>query len=415
MPIPPSRDQILRNPDADAVEARGAFGGYIGPKTLVGLVRNTAPYLFDGSVSAFATPPESTGARLHEHGHHPLGWWSILRHADLVIARETPSPEEWTDYFALCVAAHFGSVATFVPTDVDTKIRAHLWYDRRPDELALMRAFALGLRTWDIRGVSARVVEVDGVGPVSGHDGERLSVLCGALLGHLHAGDRAGADELEAAVEAEVVREARAFDILARTPGRERDLLVLAASITHNVGDIDQGFSAKEGKRVGIEQKLRFGRLAQERFERYGRAYGKASALYRELLAPEGHRHYPMREIRPLRRDPALLLPIGPFFDDWGYRLSRYPGFTPAERAEVFGGIVGACFRVRGQQGYFRALAGFARGLPQGLDSDVVLRYLPAGVRRDLRDQDVRQKTAVRQESFESSYAKRTRAILSTW
>ncbi len=415
MPIPPPRDHIVGQHATEPAEPRGAFGGYIGPRTLTGLVRNTAPYLFDGSSARFQAPPQTTGTRLHEHAAHPLGWWSILRKAEQVVARESPTPEEWTDYFALCVAAHFASVMTFVPTDVDTKIRAHLWFERRADELVLMRRFALGLKDWDLRGVSARFVQVDGFGPVSGHDGEALSVLCGALLGHMDSGDTAGAAELEDAVDAELHREARAFDAVAATPGRERDLLTMAAAMTHNAGDVDQGFSAREGKRVGEKQKLRFTRLAHERFERYGKSFGKAAALYRELLSSEGHRHYPMREIRPLRRDPDLLLPIGPFFDDWGLRLARYAGFSPQERADVFGGIVTACFRVKGQIGYFRALAGMARGLPQGLDSDGVLRYLPSGIRRDLRDAELRQRVAIRQESFESSLSKRARAILATW
>ena len=70
-----------------------------------------------------------------------------------------PKPAERTDYFALCLAAHFATAATYVPTDVDTKIRRALWREAvGTDELPRMRALALGLARWDMRAVSARIV-----------------------------------------------------------------------------------------------------------------------------------------------------------------------------------------------------------------------------------------------------------------
>jgi hypothetical protein len=395
-----------------APETAGAFGGFIGPQNLVALVKSTAPYLFDGSLPAFATPPATTGERLHQHAFHRLGWWSILRHAELLPTVEAPTQEQLTDYFALCVAAHFASVATFVPTDVDTKIRQHLWWRRAPEELARMRAVALATREWDVSAVSARIVHVDDeVGPVSGHDGERLSILCGGLLGHVVAEDAAGAAELEAAVDAELAREADAFERLARAPGRERDLLIVAASIIHNAGDVDQGLSASWGKPVVKRLHERFGRLAHERPARYGGAFARAAALYRELMASEGHRHYPLRETKLLRADPALLLPVGPFFDEWGATLARWPRWSTAQRAEVLAAVVHGVRKVKGQQGYYRALAGWST--VSRIDAPDVLALLPSGVRTELKDPDLRKKVAVRRESFESGMFKRARAILS--
>lgn len=386
--------------------------GFIGPRTLVGLVQSTAPYLFDGSVPELGEPPALAAERLHEHAAHPRGWWSIIRHAERVPAVEAPTSEQLTDYFALCVAAHFATVATFVPTDVDTKIRAHLWWRRTPEELARMRAVALGALRWDVRAISARLVDVDQeLGEVSGHDGERLSILCGGLLGHIAAGEAQGAKELEEAVDAELAREAAAFDRLARAPGRERDLLVLAASIVHNAGDVDQGLSASWGKPIGARLQERFGRLAHEGPHRYGGAFARAAALYRDLLASEGHRHYPLRETKLLRAHPALLLPVGPFLDAWGATLGGWPAWTAAQRAEVLTAVVHGVQKVKGQQGYFRALAGFQT--VRRLDASDLSAHLPAGVRTTLKDPELRKKVAVRRESFESAMAKRARAILS--
>ena len=64
--IPPAMMRRLYQPwrqprpdpiQPDAPESRGAFGGFIGPKNLLSLVRNTAPYLFDGSAPGLPLPP----------------------------------------------------------------------------------------------------------------------------------------------------------------------------------------------------------------------------------------------------------------------------------------------------------------------------------------------------------------------
>lgn len=54
------------------------------------------------------------------------GWLKILRCPSL-LPNDSPSPEERIDYFALCLASHFATCATYVPTDVDSKIRGHCW------------------------------------------------------------------------------------------------------------------------------------------------------------------------------------------------------------------------------------------------------------------------------------------------
>jgi hypothetical protein len=397
----------------DAPESRGAFGGFIGPKNLLSLVRNTAPYLFDGSAPDLPLPPATTGARLHEHARHSLGWWSVLLNAGGITANAQPTPAQWTDYFALCVASHFATVATYVPTDVDTKIRDHFWFlDQPADERARMVAFTLGLSEWDLRPVSARLLDLGEHGVISGHGGERLSILAGGMLGLLRVQDAEGAAAFEAAIDDELAREARAFDALARARGRELDLLRLAAVMAHNAGDVDQGLSARGGKKEGEAQRARFARLAHEGPERYGGAFARAAMLYREVMAAEGHRNYPLREIRALRKDHALLLPISPFLDAWGALLATYRGWTLAERAEVVAGVVTGCNKVRGQIGYFRALAGFDRAWPGGLDSADLGRHFATSTRKALRDSALRQQVAIRRESFESSVAKRTRSLL---
>ena len=391
-------------------EARGAFGGFIGPRNLLSLVEGTAPWLFTDTEAPERAPAET---RLIDLVDQPLGWWSILRSADRVTAADEPDEEQWTDYFALCVAAHFATVMTYVPTDVDTKIRDRLWFvERSSQELTGLKNLALATEGWDMSMVSRRRTMIEGHGIVSGHDGERLSVLCGGILALSRAGDTAGAEQLADAVDRELNREARAFAAISRRAGGECDLLKLAAAMTHNAGDVDQGLSARTGQQWASAPGRRFGRLAHERFERYGGAFGKAAALYKALMASEGHRHYPLREVRALRSHPDLLLPSSPFLDAWGARCATWRGFETRERAEVVAALVSGMRKVPGQRGYQRALAGFEEAHPGGLSAKDLTRALPASVRRAVKGSELRREVAVRRVSFESSLAKKARGIL---
>ena len=222
----------------------------------------------------------------------------------------------------------------------------------------------------------------------------------------------ANAARFEDAIDAELAREARAFDEVARDKGRETTLAALAAILTHNAGDVMQVLGSKHARHLPPAVKLRFTDLARERFERYGGAFGRAAAVYRAVMAPEGHRNYPLRELKELRRSAELLLPIAPFLDEWGALLARWPGFDMVERANIVGGLVSGCRKIEGQEGYYRALAGFDRAFPGGLDSRELIAHLGARVRSELKDAALRKKVAVRRESFESSCAKAVRAAL---
>ncbi len=399
-----------------ASEGRGAFGGFIGPRNLVDLVRSAAPWLFDGSHPQHGDVPESASGRLIELGDPPLGWWRILRAADRLEAAAEPTPAQLADYFALCLAAHFASVATYVPTDVDAKIRRALWIDQTdPQERKRMQALALATARWDVSGISARIAAVPGHGPVSGHDGERLSVLGGALIGAWGANDTEDAARIEAAIDDELAREGRAFAALAREPGRELLLLDLATILTHNAGDVMQALGTSEAGCVPPGVRARFTDLARERHERYGGAFGAAADVYRTLLAAEGHRNYPLREVKALRSSHRLLLPIGPCLDAWGERLARWPDWNAAQRAGVLGALVEGCRKVAGQEGYYRALAGFDQAYPGGIEARDLNGELGSSARRELKDAGLRKKVAVRRESFESSLRKRARARLHAW
>lgn len=178
------------------------------PSTLISLVESTAPYLFptgerlvideDDEDSDLYFPFTSQGQedssrgdkhretqnkgtenaadtniRLSQLSLGTDGWKKILTAPRSVLppASDKPTPQQREDYFALCLAAHFATVATFVPTDVDSKIRGHCWSD--PDVSVLRTQFSVlkSALKWDVDSVSKRTVRVpaeDGGFPISG-------------------------------------------------------------------------------------------------------------------------------------------------------------------------------------------------------------------------------------------------------
>jgi hypothetical protein len=383
--------------------AKQTFANFIAPETLVDIVRNTAPFLFDRDVLEITPTYSATRLRFTLD---TTPYWRIVRNSGDIKSTPKPSEQEWVRYFELCVAAHVSTVATFVPSDVDTKIRNHLWFDRKlsRDALTAMKDIALATERWDVRAVTQAWVPDKHGASLSGHDGEKLSILTAGMQALLLNGDTQGADELEACALRQTEREAEAFLTLVDTKGRERDMLMLAAIITHNAGDIDQGFSTGHPHPA----RAKIGRLAHERPERYHGAYAIAAKLYRELLAAEGHRNYPLRAMRELRVDPDLMKPPSPFLDPWGERLAGRQQWSTRDKALVLQGLMDACARVRGQVAYYRAIAGMNAAVPV----EHLAKELSVNARKTLREPRFQRPLQTTREQFEADMARRARASL---
>jgi hypothetical protein len=122
-------------------------------------------------------------------------------------------------------------------------------------------------------------------------------------------------------------------------------------------------------------------------------------------LSAEGHRHYPLRGVKVLRRSEATLLPLCPFLDEWGAVVAQLE-----ESHEVLAALVNGCFKVQGQQGYYRAIAGM-RAAGAGAFDRAAAR-IPNAAQRQLRDAELRKLVDVPRVSFESMMRKRARAAL---
>ena len=373
---------------------------YISPVTLVEWVENTAPFLFSD-----ASPPPAK--RLID-----LDFADILRSVRLGYVWPETLTEYVEDYFALCLSAHHATVATFIPTDVDSKIRGLLWKDNKePASHRRMFEFALRAMKWPLENVSRRYTQVAGLGPVSGHNGEQLSVLMGALQAFLKNEDTEYVAKARAAIDEELRREAIEFVTAIETKGLELDALRIVASITHNVGDIDQGLSYWSKHEMYNDVRADYGRLAHENTKPFGGVFAQAAKVYKRVMSAEGHRHYPLRSIRGLRQSPDLLLPLGPFFDEWGAIVATHPSVNDETRAETLGAIITGSRKIAGQKGYFRAIRGMQDALGQA-KIQILLKKLPNSVRKDYEDAELRKAVAISRESFESSMKKAFHAAL---
>jgi hypothetical protein len=350
---------------------------------LVAQVRNTAPWLWQEPAAAELTAlfdaavdePELVGS-------------ALLR------------------ALRLRLAAHYATVATFVPTDVDAQIRHHLWLGIHDAEtFAAARELASEAAARDASLVSRRVTR-----GISGHDGEWLAVRAGALGRALVLGLDDEIESLASAIDKELEREQRAFEHALAQHAPAKTTLALATTIAHNLGDLSRVVEAwpKAAFRRGIE--TRFTRLGHRDGRQARRSFVLAGELNKELMALENHRFLALRKSRALRRAHELLLPVGPWFDDWGEGLAASPHLDDGDRAEVVAALIELHLRSPEQQGCLRALAGLARATRGGLA--LYAEALPARTRKEIARGRIREAIDVPAAHFEARVEKRMRAVL---
>jgi hypothetical protein len=380
-----------------------AIRGFVAPRTLLNEVHNTAPWLSE--------PEGDVPTDGLEMAKGPLGFLNILAGYRLEGAADRALVNDRTlDYFALCLACHHATVATFVPTDVDTKIRGLLWrLIKDPALLDPMVELTEAFCGWDVGSVSRRTVRIEELGVFAGHHGERLSVLVAGLGRAIHLGRRDLAGRLRARTEAELRRESQGLTALLEA-GEELDALRMAAVMTHNAGDIDQSISFWPQSPAHTEAATDLRRLAHENSRPWNGSFALAARIYKATLSAEGHRNYPLRPIRSLRQSFDFLIETAPFLDDWGERLARDPRLDDADRSEILEALVLGCRKIQGQRGYQRAIAGMLQGLGSGAAS--VAAGMKARARSEFKNADLRKALAVPRVSFESSMKSMLRRVL---
>lgn len=368
-----------------------AYGSQRGiqPEILYTHIRNTAPFLFTESEPS--TP-----------------YLEIVR-------KEKVSKLSHFEYFQLCLAAHYSTVATYVPTDVDNQIRKNLWDQPLAKEITdAMANLVLESLQWDFRPVTARYQEgvlSDGRTIYScGHQGEWFSVAVGAYACQKKKNPPAAKTILEAIVE-ETRLQAKLFAYWKQK--REGiPLLKTCTILAHNLGDLDRVIDQWELPqddelrmlvyKLGHEKKSNFGDLQKNLLE--------AGALNKAFMASENHRHYPLRKPKCLRRGWDLLLPLGPFFDSWGKTVASSKKLEEGEKKEVAEALLEGFLKLSSPKiplyGYARALKGMQKGFPGLMD------LLPSKSQKLLQKGSLPEINRPEKEEFEALWAKKAVTFL---
>jgi hypothetical protein len=360
----------------------------ISPLLLVEQIANTAPW-------AAEVAPEAA---------------RVLSRAAEIDARRAHDAFD-PQYLHILLAAHYLTVATFVPTDVDTRIRHHHWQGLEADRLAAACAVVDEVASWEPSAVSERVVRAQDERGISGHDGEWLGVRAGALGRALMVGAGEIARGLLERIEAELEREARAFSLVVAEP-RPLDVLRAATVLAHNAGDLSRVVEGWPDRPELRATRARLVRLGHEGADRYGGAFVRAGAINKAATAIENHRFLALRKPRVLRRSRALLLPIGPFFDAWGTRVATELAGDEEGLASVVDALVQTHQQGPAQQGCLRALAGIHATAQGGVDA--LAPALPARVRKLLRGGPIRDALRTPRAQFEARMVHRARALVSS-
>jgi len=343
------------------------------PTLLIEQVRMAAPFLFDG--------PERGGAAFR--------YIRVLRAYD---GRRLTALE----YYELCLCAHWATAGSFVPTDVDNGIRWKHWQDVQPGLVEEQAKLVVEALSWDYAPVTAKLA---GAGELrlSTHEGTWFSVAVGAYAACLEALP-AYSTVVLAAMQNEAVREDRAYAAI--TSPIEK--LKASALIAHNFGDLDRVVDQWELKTNDALRASLYD-AAKPGSPLFGGRLGPAGLIHQKHMGADNHRHYPLRAAKGLRKSADLLLPVGPFFDDWGRRVGRHPALTPEDIAEAVRALTDGWTRMHEPAGYARALAGILEVYPGGRRA--LCKLLPAKDARMLESGSLKAALDVPQERFEAQWA----------
>lgn len=269
-----------------------------------------------------------------------------------------------------------------------------------PDCRRQMAEYVLESAQWDGSPVSNRSVTSPRSQEIlTWNQGEWLGTAVGA-----YAANRVDAPELAAELAAQIVRElhreGELFEDL-RSALDGLGALRASALIAHNLGSLNRAMDLWS---LDADDPLRLAcyRAGDQALPGLGDSLHQATLLHQAYMAGENHRHFALRSARPLRKSADFLLPIGPFFEDWGRTLGNHPELSPAEVVFVVSCLIDGWQREKKLTGYTRALAGIEATFPGGHDE--LVRLLPASTSRAMKTGPLRSLCSVPRARFEEQW-----------
>jgi len=360
------------------------FSG-IAPNILLKHVENTAPFLFEGELE---TSGEKRAylekLRFYKKNLKSLG------HINLA------------EYFYVCMAAHWTTAGTFVPTDVDNQIREGLWkHQSIMKYIEKMARITIDSWTWDYSQVTNRKSynrinnEV-----MSTHEGTWLSVAIGAYCALTKHKQTELAQEVADVILAEIKKEEDLL-IQLREDRDHINFLRAAPLMAHNFGDLD---------RVMVQWNMntedpfckRIYRLGHDLNEAYSNILVYTGQVNKEFSSKENHRHMSMRQPKCIRKSHHFLIPVGPFMDQWGEDIGKSELLSIEEKAEIVCALYDGFKRQDQAFGYCRAFGALIAKLPGGMSQ--LEEYIPFDVMAEMKVSKFREIASASKENFEGRY-----------
>lgn len=357
----------------------------IAPNILLKHVENTAPWLFQGEIDTTG-PKRAYLAKLVFYKKN----LKALNHIDL------------TEYFHLCLAAHWTTAGTFVPTDVDNQIREGLWrHETVGAHLARMTKLTIDSWQWDYEQVTNRKSYNPARGQVmSTHEGTWLSVAIGGYNALIKNKQAQLAQDIADVILAEIDKEEKLL-IELREKRDHINFLRSTALMAHNFGDLDRVMDQWNMNAEDAFHK-RIYKLGHKLNENYSPILVYSGQVSKAFLAQENHRHMSMRQPRALRKSHHFLIPVGPFMDEWGKTLGESKLLSSQEKVEIIAAFLEGFTRQDQAFGYVRAYRGMLHALPEGLES--LARDLPIDLYQTLKKSKFATLAEMPREEFEDMY-----------
>ena len=338
----------------------------IAPNILLTHVINTAPFLFAGQL-------DTTG---HERAFlAKLIFYkknlNALKNIDL------------TEYFHICLAAHWTTAGTFVPTDVDNQIREGLWkHSDIKKNIERMAKLTIDSWTWDYEQVTNRKsYNPERAQVMSTHEGTWLSVAIGAYNALMKNKLFDLAKDVADVILAEVDKEEKL--LLELQEKRDHiNFLRSSALMAHNFGDLDRVIDQWEMPDDDAFRK-RIYKLGHKLNDAQNTILVFTGQVNKAFCSVEKHRHMSMRQPKCLRRSNKFLIPVGPFMDKWGRDLGASDNLSLEEKGEIVAAFVDGYKRQDAALGYVRAYHGMLETLPGALEA--LERCLPYDLIADLK------------------------------
>lgn len=360
----------------------------IAPNLLLKDIENTAPFLFKGEINTDGKE-RAYLAKLVFYKKN----LNALKHINL------------TEYFHICMAAHWSTAGTFVPTNVDNQIREGLWKHMDVQaHIEKMARITIDSWLWDYSQVTNRKSYNPSNGQVmSTHEGTWLSVAIGAYCALVKHKKTDLAKEMADVILAEAEKEEKLL-IELREKRDHINFLRSTALMAHNFGDLDRVIDQWQMPEDDAFRK-RIYKLGHMLNENYSPILAYAGQVNKAFLSVENHRHMSMRQPRFLRKSHKFLIPVGPFMDEWGATLGATKDLTMAEKGEIIAALYEGWTRQDQAYGYPRALSGMLKQFSNGLfDFE---RDLSFDLIQEIRKSRFFAISAMEKEEFENEFKKK--------